>query len=678
MEILAPAGDRQSLEAAVKSGADAVYFGAADFNARRNADNFTKEEFREAVLYCRKNGVKSHIVLNTLLKDQEIPSALETAVFAAQSGADAFIVQDAGLALLLKKKLPQIPLHASTQMTVHSRDGLLYAKNMGFDRVVLSRELSLKEIESLCQDAKEIGIELEVFIHGALCMSMSGQCFMSSMIGGRSGNRGLCAQPCRLPFKTPEGYEYSLSLKDMSHLGEMCRLSQLGVASFKIEGRMKDAEYVAAAVTAARMSRDTGAVSDQMNALLCSAFSRSGFCDGYLTGKRQDMFGVRTEKDANLSKEVQNSIHEFYRREYQRIPVDMALYCKKGAPALLKANDGSFEVSVEGDKVQYGTERPLNKELAFEKLSKLGGTPYILNSLELTADEDAFLPISSINDLKKRAVFALSELRCKISDTVINDDIPRPDGHVYSDTLIRARFNGVLPEDLSGISRAYLTHSSDDKLFKKLIEKGIETGVELPRALFGSSDALKERLIHLKNMGVNYALCEGFAQLTLAKELGFECDAGMFSQIMNSYSCLSAEYQGASSVTVSFECTVEQINSLASPLPIGYVGYGYLPLMMTRCCPLRNSRSCKECSGGYLTDRKDMQFFVKCRDGVSEVFNCVPLEMCNKQSQFSADFVLLYFTFEDEQEIREEIEDWLNRKTDREEFTHGLYYRGVQ
>ena len=251
--------------------------------------------------------MKTHITLNTLLQDGETDEALLVARAAAAAGADALIVQDLGLARRLRQVVPDLALHASTQLSIHDENGVRAAKRLGFSRVVLARELSLEEIRKICHSAAELGMEIEAFIHGALCMSVSGQCYLSAMIGGRSGNRGLCAQPCRLPFSAGGDSGYALSLKDMSHLSQIGALAGAGVVSFKIEGRMKPPEYVAAAVTAAREARDAGRVSEKTGRLLESVFSRSGFTDGYLSGKRRDMFGIRTEADKTMAAAVENS-----------------------------------------------------------------------------------------------------------------------------------------------------------------------------------------------------------------------------------------------------------------------------------------------------------------------------------------------------------------------------------
>ena len=331
IEILAPVGNKEMLRAAVFSGADAVYLGFSGFNARTSANNFNADTLKDAVAFCHARGVAVHVALNTTVYGGELP-ALEQAIRAvAASGADAVICQDLAVATLIGKIAPQLPRHGSTQMSVHSLQGALELKELGFTRVVLARELSMPEVEHI---TKHCGIETECFVHGALCMCVSGQCYMSAFLGGRSGNRGSCAGPCRLPFEAnalPEGKPgrlHHLSLKDNSVIDKLDKLQALGVASAKIEGRLRTPEYVAAAVSACLAGREGRAYDRD---LLKNAFSRSGFTSGYLDGKIDGtMFGVRSEADAEQTKKTLPMLRELYRRERSRVPVKMKLEIEEG------------------------------------------------------------------------------------------------------------------------------------------------------------------------------------------------------------------------------------------------------------------------------------------------------------------------------------------------------------
>ncbi|MGN1081734.1 MAG: U32 family peptidase [Acutalibacteraceae bacterium] len=683
-EILAPCGDFSSLEAAVKSGADAVYFGAEDFNARRNAENFTGEELKKAITYCRARGVKCHLALNTLLHDDELKRAADTAVFAAQCGIDAVIVQDIGLAGILRQIIPDIPLHASTQLTIHEENGLKAAKKLGFSRAVLSRELSFEEIKRICASAEKIGIETEVFVHGALCMCMSGQCYLSAMLGGRSGNRGLCAQPCRLPFSAGKDGGYALSLKDMSHLRYLRELASIGVSSFKIEGRMKNPEYVASAVFAARQSLDRGFIDRDTSEMLRKVFSRSGFTDGYYKSEfGKSMFGIRRTEDFEITKQTEKSVHSLYRGEYQRIPVSFVLNCEVGKPASLFATDGLNSATVYGSiPVTVAQNTPIDVNYATKCLSKCGGTPFYLENAELNGGKNAMLPMSELNNLRKAALDKLFLLRSAPPEIKIGKINPLRGEHRAvksgSSQRIFARFDNMLPSDISALDRIYLTHGSADGLFERAVASGCEVGAELPRTLFCGDGALRKRLLRLKKLGVKYALCENIGTAVLAQELGFETCGGMFMQICNSASVFSAKKLGLGSVTVSFENTLAQSKDMAAPIQKGAVFYGYLPLMLTRNCPLKNGRKCRDCEGGYLTDRKNVKFFVKCRDGASEIFNFAPLDMRGKTGQLADfDFLLFYFTRESAGEADEILKSAHSADYPKGEFTRGLYYRGV-
>ena len=461
MEILSPAGNMECLNAALRTGADAVYLGLSEFNARKNAANFTRDEFKKAVSLCRLSGAKCYLTLNTLIKNGELESALGAAAFAYECGCDAVIVQDLGLLSLLHNKLPDFPLHASTQMSVHSPAALDVLKEMGVRRVVLARECSQKQIEDICSAARRLGMQTEVFVHGALCMSVSGQCYMSAALGGRSANRGLCAGSCRLPFSaTGGGNDYDLSLKDLCLIKHVDELKNIGVDSIKIEGRMKGPEYVSAATYCYRSALDGllgthhgpsgqnlpfGAKQDgsyaagrreteksqtvkdqtvkgetgnalslksaeQAEKLLGDVFSRGGFTDGYFTGRTgKNMFGVRSEEDKAVSSEVKNRLHELYRRPRPAVPVDMHLKLIRGSAALLSAKCEGITYTVYGEPPETAKNAPLTADRARDVLGRLGGSVYYLNSFESEIDDGIFY--SGLNRLKKEIVTKMDQRR---------------------------------------------------------------------------------------------------------------------------------------------------------------------------------------------------------------------------------------------------------------------------
>ncbi len=406
LEILAPVGGEEQLTAALRCGADAVYFGLQNFNARRNADNFNGEGLGDTVRKCHEHSCRVYITINTLVFDDELEEVYRSVDTAAKAGADALIIQDFAVAAYAKEHYPELKRYASTQMAVHNSEGVKALQNWGFDRVVLARELSLKEIKKIID---ETGADVEVFVHGAHCMSLSGNCYLSSMIGGRSGNRGLCAQPCRLDCSVC-GRDHALSLKDLSYMDHIKELADAGVMSLKIEGRMKRAEYVAASVTACRNARE-GKPYDLSS--LRSVFSRSGFTDGYLTGNRTlDMFGYRTKDDVMAaSSDVLKSLSRLYEKEAQTVVVDMFFSAKAGEKVTLTLSDGDIWVTCEGDIPQDARTQSMTKESVRKNLSKLGGTIYYLRDLQADIEEGLMLPVSSLNDLRRKAVAMLTDAR---------------------------------------------------------------------------------------------------------------------------------------------------------------------------------------------------------------------------------------------------------------------------
>ena len=375
-EILAPVGANEQLKAAVRCGADAVYLGTSDFNARRNADNFSVVDLKEAIKYCRLRGVKVYVTLNTVIFDKELEKLCKTVTDIAQSGADAIIVQDFATVKIVKEICPEMPVHASTQMAVHNISGAKLLENAGFSRIVLARELSFDEIKTI---RNAVSTELEVFVHGAHCMSTSGNCYLSAMLGERSGNRGLCAQGCRLNWKNASGREYALSLRDMSYLDHIKDLMDIGINSFKIEGRMKRPEYVAAAVTSLKNAIN-GNFYDKET--LRSVFSRSGFTDGYLTGKRDvTMFGYRNKEDVTSASSVLKNLEALYKTDIRPNPVQGELVLVKNEPSKLTFSSQGKIITTRGDIPEEPRTAPLSEEIAFRNISKLGDTSLFLKEL---------------------------------------------------------------------------------------------------------------------------------------------------------------------------------------------------------------------------------------------------------------------------------------------------------
>ena len=677
-EVLAPVGNNEMLIAAVRSGADAVYFGAKDFSARRNAENFGDFELKNVIKYCHIRGVKAYLTLNILIKDSEMADAVELAQNAYNFGIDGVIVQDIGLAKVLHKLLPDLPLHASTQMSIHTPAALPILKQMGFTQVVVAREMSLEDLKQFCVEAQKYNITVEAFVHGALCMSVSGQCLLSAYLGSRSGNRGLCAGPCRLPFKVENGTGYDLSLKDLSHLDYVSKLYKIGVRSFKIEGRMKRPEYVAAATKACKTALQTGAVPTDLAETLKNVFSRSGFTSGYLENKLgRDMFGIRTKDDVVSADKAFPLLHEIYRNELQSVAVEVSFKAKKGEEIMLSLCDGENTVSAVGPVPDLAQNKAADRESVIKNLNKFGGTPYFAEKLDISLDGGLFLPASVINDLRRQATELLSEKRGRCSrktvDIIFGGDKPAEYMPKPLKTYIRFENPEQIPTDLSGISAVIVPLEKDFSVID-----GLKNIVEIPRGII-SEKAIVDRLNIYKQKGFDTALCGNLSAVSIAKSCGFNVMADTGLNIYNTNSLSAVADLEISSAILSNEMLLTDAVAVNSPIEKGIISYGKIPLMLFKNCPIKNGKSCADCDkNNTITDRMGIEFPVRCRMGYSELLNSVPVWVLDKkQSMKNLDFELLYFTNEDKQRVAEVI---LAAKTEKQpdcKHTRGLFFRGV-
>ena len=709
IEILSPAGSMESLIAAVRSGADAVYLGAKEFSARASAHNFDMSQMKEAIDYCHIRGVKAYLTINTLMFDSELEKAVNLAAQAYSLGIDAVIVQDTGLAMLLRKHLPDLRLHGSTQMSIHTPSGAKALYEMGFSRVVLSRELSLSEIEEI---RNACPIELEVFVHGALCMSVSGQCYFSAMLGSRSGNRGMCAQPCRLPFKVQGGSDHALSLKDNSLIEYLDKLQSLGVASAKIEGRMKRPEYVSAATSACQQMRDKGFVTEETSRYLNNVFSRSGFTDGYLCGKRSgDMFGHRRKEDVTAgSEKLLCEIRNSYKDETQRVDIEFEFTACVGDYPVLIVSDGEHTIETAGDILCEEAQKvALSEEKATALLQKCGGTPYKPNNIICNIGDNVSLPVSKINELRRLSLQKLSEARTFTGRSEYKELIPPgfhqetipplgKGGYAKSAEKItitldkynvpvapikrRARFTDTdIPEEFRDSDLLFVPLFSRTEDIKNLIDRGFPIAVETPRGMFGREENIKKALIKAKEAGVTHALASNIGAVYLAKELGFTVHGGFGLNFTNTAALMWAESMGIADTELSFELTKEQIDALGASIPRGIISYGYLPLMLTRACPGYTVKSgCKNCTKDkILQDRMNKKFIFTCDGNCTEVLNCVPLLIPDKINTFlKLQFHVFRYTVENSVEKVENIISFSSVNQNSAEFTRGLYYRGVK
>ena len=687
IEILAPVGNEEMLRAAVFSGADAVYLGFSGFNARTSANNFNADTLKDAVAFCHARGVAVHVALNTTVYGGELP-ALEQAIRAvAASGADAVICQDLAVATLIGKIAPQLPRHGSTQMSVHSLQGALELKELGFTRVVLARELSMPEVEHI---TKHCGIETECFVHGALCMCVSGQCYMSAFLGGRSGNRGSCAGPCRLPFEAnalPEGKPgrlHHLSLKDNSVIDKLDKLQALGVASAKIEGRLRTPEYVAAAVSACLAGREGRAYDRD---LLKNAFSRSGFTSGYLDGKIDGtMFGVRSEADAEQTKKTLPMLRELYRRERSRVPVKMKLEIEEGGEKLTVTDADGSKAFAYGDAEPQPARTDPTASL-HRSLAKTGGTPFAVEDQDITVEMDGgtwFIPGSAVNELRREALDALLKKREVLRPWPTTEEhVPAlPLRTLPPHRTLRARFESweQVPERaLDGIEYLILPIAQADRVPREWRAK---TLLELPRVMFGKlEEDTARRIAATQDAGFAGYEVSNIAHLRLCRGLPMSGSFGL--NITNQLAAQFYADNGLDSMLILPEVKDSDISTIAPthngrPVPTGVLVYGHMPLMITRACPLQNIHDCAHCDKtGVLTDRKAKKFPVRCGLGVRTIYNPVPIYMGDKPGALTVDYGVAYFTLESREETAKILEMIRTHAPFEGDFTRGLYFKGT-
>ena len=708
-EILAPAGGMPQLEAAVRSGADAVYLGASTMNARRSAANFDDEQLAEAVRYCHIRGVKVYLTMNTLLLDSELAEADKLLRLACRLHIDGVIVQDIGLASYIAAHAPQLRLHASTQTSVHTPSGLRLLGRLGFCRAVLARELSRGELRELADGSP---VELEYFVHGALCMSVSGQCLLSAMLGQRSGNRGRCAQPCRLPFRDGQ-FMNCLSLKDSCLIPDIGELADIGVCSLKIEGRMKRPEYCAAVTDACVRARDGGGREDDIPRL-AAIFSRSGFTDGYYRGfetyarrcGRRDMFGVRTKDDVTAADNATlASIHTLYKNERQSVPVEMIIAdTADGVKLAVSDGDGNSAEICEQLPVNESAQSALSPSVE-KKLTKTGGTPYTVKKLEVDGEGIAHaLTPSAAGELRRQALDKLTEMRgsaepIPVGESDIEAVMPhskryesRFDMTFRSLAQIPERFpkNAILP-----YGRAYLPLEMPTEQYMRAAERlakaGFETAVECPRGMLGRESRIAELLAEKRKLGAETCMAHNLGAIELIQNAGMKCFGGFGLNVTNTLSLRTLEQLGLSGAELSFELTLAQIAALGADIPRAVMIYGYQPLMLTRCCPASLENGCRGLSkerdagrsnGGVcrITDRMGKDFAVMCREGCSEIFNTVPVCIVDSLPQTGGtEHFIARFTVENPAETADIIER-ITRGViagNRLGVTRGLYARGV-
>lgn len=670
-ELLAPAGGMRELCAAVQSGADAVYLGADRFSARSGAKNFDKAGLAEAIEYCHLRGVKVHLAANTLIKQSETADFLSALSEAYRMGIDAVIIQDIGMAKRAKDIMPDIVMHASTQMTVSTAEGVKFLEKMGFSRVVLARELSSAQIQKIRQSVQA---ELEIFIHGALCFCYSGQCYMSSIIGRRSGNRGMCAQPCRLPYQLIRDNKvqkngYLLSPKDLCLVNRISELSEIGVDSLKIEGRLKSAEYVAATVGVYRKLLDGGMMDEDDMESLMGAFNRSGFTEGWFGGGKNFMSGNSPSNIAN--KKIGENYAKFTveNANFRRIGVKIKAEIKIGKPmsAVFEDSDKNT-VSVQSQFVAETAQKtPLAPERVKEQLEKLGESIYYAENIDVTIEQGAVLPISQINYVRRLACEKLDRQRLKLDSKIVREYIPQ----IYTDNSSKQMYITAVCDNIRqakvaarcGVRRVILTG-------------GNKGGLNEAETVFLCPPVGIEKTDIESVMVMNAAQIES--------NRGKKLYGGFRLNITNSESV--SVFNMLESITLSCELNLKDLKKINKPIDTEVIAYGRIPLMVMRGCPAQINGVCKGEGGYYLKDRYKEIFPIACRKGcISELLNSKPVYMADRIKDIKnagINGLQLWFFDESEDEVLRIINCYkqgIEGGTPEydKEFTRGHFYRGM-
>ena len=697
LELLAPAGSPEAVPAAIQAGADAVYLGCGDFNARRNAKNFSLEELASAVSYCHVRGAKVYLTLNTLVTDRELPAAARTAAQAAEIGVDAVLIQDLGILRMLRQAAPGLAVHGSTQLTVHSLDGVRRCAELGMTRVVLSRELSREAISHICLHSP---IEIETFVHGALCMCYSGQCYFSSVIGGRSGNRGLCAQPCRLKYgwgRRADGNP--LSLKDMSLAGYIQDLKKLGVKCLKIEGRMKRPEYVSvvAGVYARAIKEDREPTAEELRDLE-AAFSRQGFTDGYYRDEKGPaMFGVREE--APEPRELFSQARSQYQSgELQRVDVTLYAMVRPGEPVQVGVRDGEGRVATAAGPVpEAARTKPLTAEAVEKQLARTGGTPYRCAKVRALVEPGLSVPVAALNALRREVLEELTRQRGAAPEAPRTG--PFHAGVRYENRreppvlTVALRSAGQLTPALCDLKPALVYLPAEElaahpEAAGTVLNAGIRLGVVLPRICWDRErEELDRQLEAARRLGAADALVGTLDLIAPARDRGFTLRGDFGLPVFNSQALKELKRLGFASATASFELKLAQIRDLSKLINLEVVVYGRLPLMITEHCILKNRdggcrRSC-ETENRLLVDRKGERFPVLRAPGCrSEIFNAKKLYLADKAADYrrvGAWGARLSFTTETAEECLHIARQYLGReRPGLDDITRGLYYRDVE
>ena len=688
-EILSPAGSWESMVAAVQNGADAVYLGVGTFNARRSAKNFAPEDLLAAVQYCHLRDTKVYLTVNTLLGDRELEEVADLLRLASRCGVDAIIAQDWGVFTLAREVAPDLPVHASTQMSLMSLGGAQKAADLGLERVVLAREMSRDEIAEVCRSCNA---EVETFAHGALCMCYSGQCAMSALIGGRSGNRGRCAQPCRLPYgvNTAAKNTYPLSLKDSNLSACLQEMEDMGVACLKLEGRMKRPEYVAVITSIYRRLLDEGRKpTQQEQQQLYDAFSRSGFTDWYYRGKKgKGMFGTRPENTPEPKELFAEAKAAYEKEDMRRVAVTMHCRVLADEPITLTVCARGLSAAAEGPVPEIGRSRALTEDELKSRLGKTGGTVFIASEISVVLDEGLMLSAGAINALRRDALSALTQLLENQLTDRRRETQAAPLPPVPEHTQPMAFTCSIAkPEQLTdalvdcGPEWVYVPLELLDRVNLARFSGRTRFCAVLPR-VFRTADEKKFRQIlestpHLSAVAVN-----NLGHLPIVEGLNLEIRGDIGMNVFNSRALLFLQQQGLSSATASFELRHQQLRDLRKYLPCEAIVYGRLPLMVMENCVISNNVGCNCQNDNYLSDRTGARFPLMSVYGCrNEIENSKVLFLADKPEFCSAGlrWARLRFTTESPEECVKVFQRYLQRNEyTPADYTRGLFYRGVE
>lgn len=702
-ELLAPAGNLEILKGVIESGADAVYVGGSMFGARAYANNFTEDELLEAIDFAHLRGVKVYLTVNTLIKNSEFSKLYDYLLVYYKRGLDAVIVQDIGVVKAIHEYFPSMEIHTSTQMTVTGADGVRFLSQFGVTRVVMAREVSLAEMKRIHE---ETGMELEAFVHGALCYSYSGQCLFSSILGGRSGNRGRCAQPCRLPY-TVEGKkdEYILSLKDMCGIKALDKLHDAGVYSLKIEGRMKQLEYACGVVKYYRSYIDSmKPVSDADYDRIKALGNRCGFTDRYYFDHNgSDM--VTYVKPNFVSNAAEPS------PEKRKLSIEGELVLREGEPGSLtvKRGDVTYKASIE--PVSAALKAPLDKKAAIDRINKTGDTDFEFSHIKAQIGENVFVPNGALNKLRRDAISGLCDKllkkyyrddaryadissMCELPEHVVKSDATHEDGAVNAkdytticscmtraqlDTLISYECFDVFYLDFDMYDRKTLIQQFADDV-KSLTKRNKKVYLMLPTIFRAdSSDYFVSIAKELDKVSFEGFVVKNYEELYLTENL-FTGKKVILDHNMYTFNDVSRSVffeHGVSGDTVPLELNSKEImhrNNIGSQMIV----YGYYPLMTTANCVHKNTKGCdKKQKLIYLKDRYNKSFAVcnNCKECYNTIYNSLPTMLTKNISKLKEAGIRSFrysFTIETPKQIKAVMDDKVA------EYTNGHYKRGVE